>query len=568
MKNQAGINKFQLNEIFGYEMHQLFDKMPVSVFVKTVEGEHLFANQMFCDMVGYTREEILGRKDLELFSREEALHYLHQDQMVVESDKQTCCYDFQRQGVEIRGEKLDFLVHKATINDPSSNEVVGIFGLAIDKTKENTFYMDLKSKANHDELTGLPNEKSMSQVLEAAMADPQPYGVFVTDWSGIGGINETVGFAFGDRLLISLANRLGQVALGKNGQVFRLKMDGFALVLPLEEKKSERVARELALEFEEYNFEGLVLSQGVQIGFAEKGDSVKTSSQWVNNARLALNSIREEKEVKWIRYSSSLKQKRIRRFQLENRLRSAVEEQKIYVVYQPIMEMKSGEISKVEALARWKDSELGDISPSEFIPIAESNGSIMQIGEFVMEEAFAMIAEINAGRKAPIRMALNLSIKQMEQVEFAEQVLKMAARYQLDPKWIELEVTENLKFDCHGVANDNLNRLDEEGFSIVIDDFGNGYAAMERLMNRYVKQVKVSQFFTERMMKDINVQKLVSYMVVLSKQMGLKVVAEGVETLEQLKFYQEHQVDFIQGFYYYRPALKKSIHNWLVSTEE
>jgi len=114
----------------------------------------------------------------------------------------------------------------------------------------------------------------------------------------------------------------------KNGQVFRLKMDGFALVLPLEDKKSEGLARELALEFEEYNFEGLVLSQGVQIGFAEKEDSIKTSSQWVNNARLALNSIREEKEVKWIRYSSRLKQKRIRRFQLENRLRSAVEEQK------------------------------------------------------------------------------------------------------------------------------------------------------------------------------------------------------------------------------------------------
>ena len=548
MENQAGINKFQWNKQFAYEMHQLFDKMPVSIFVKSVNGEHLFANQIFCEMVGYTREEILGKKDLELFSRDEALRYLHQDQIVVQNDKQTCCYDFQRQGVEIEGEKLDFLVHKATINDPTSKEILGILGMAIDKTKENAFYHDLKSRANHDELTGLPNEKKMIQALETVMTDPQPYGVFVTDWSGIGGINETFGFAFGDRLLISLADRLGQIAVEKNGQVFRLKMDGFALVLPLEDKKSEGLARELALEFEEYNFEGLVLSQGVQIGFAEKEDSIKTSSQWVNNARLALNSIREEKEVKWIRYSSRLKQKRIRRFQLENRLRSAVEEQKIYVVYQPIMEMKSGEISKVEALARWKDLELGDISPSEFIPIAESNGAIMQIGEFVMEEAFSMIAEINVGRSVSIRMALNLSIKQMEQVEFAEFVLKMAARYQLDPKWIELEVTENLKFDCHGVANDNLNRLDEEGFSIVIDDFGNGYAAMERLMNPYVKQVKVSQFFTERMMQDVNVQKLVSYMVVLSKQMGLKVVAEGVETLEQLKFYQEHQVDYIQGF--------------------
>ena len=548
MENQAGINKFQWNKQFAYEMHQLFDKMPVSIFVKSVNGEHLFANQIFCEMVGYTREEILGKKDLELFSRDEALRYLHQDQIVVQNDKQTCCYDFQRQGVEIEGEKLDFLVHKATINDPTSKEILGILGMAIDKTKENAFYHDLKSRANHDELTGLPNEKKMIQALETVMTDPQPYGVFVTDWSGIGGINETFGFAFGDRLLISLADRLGQIAVEKNGQVFRLKMDGFALVLPLEDKKSEGLARELALEFEEYNFEGLVLSQGVQIGFAEKEDSIKTSSQWVNNARLALNSIREEKEVKWIRYSSRLKQKRIRRFQLENRLRSAVEEQKIYVVYQPIMEMKSGEISKVEALARWKDLELGDISPSEFIPIAESNGVIMQIGEFVMEEAFSMIAEINVGRSVPIRMAMNLSIKQMEQVEFAEFVLKMAARYQLDPKWIELEVTENLKFDCHGVANDNLNRLDEEGFSIVIDDFGNGYAAMERLMNPYVKQVKVSQFFTERMMQDVNVQKLVSYMVVLSKQMGLKVVAEGVETLEQLKFYQEHQVDYIQGF--------------------
>jgi len=548
MENQAGINKFQWNKQFAYEMHQLFDKMPVSIFVKSVNGEHLFANQIFCEMVGYTREEILGKKDLELFSRDEALRYLHQDQIVVQNDKQTCCYDFQRQGVEIEGEKLDFLVHKATINDPTSKEILGILGMAIDKTKENAFYHDLKSRANHDELTGLPNEKKMIQALETVMTDPQPYGVFVTDWSGIGGINETFGFAFGDRLLISLADRLGQIAVEKNGQVFRLKMDGFALVLPLEDKKSEGLARELALEFEEYNFEGLVLSQGVQIGFAEKEDSIKTSSQWVNNARLALNSIREEKEVKWIRYSSRLKQKRIRRFQLENRLRSAVEEQKIYVVYQPIMEMKSGEISKVEALARWKDLELGDISPSEFIPIAESNGVIMQIGEFVMEEAFTMIAEINVGRSVSIRMALNLSIKQMERVEFAEFVLKMAARYQLDPKWIELEVTENLKFDCHGVANDNLNRLDEEGFSIVIDDFGNGYAAMERLMNPYVKQVKVSQFFTERMMQDVNVQKLVSYMVVLSKQMGLKVVAEGVETLEQLKFYQEHQVDYIQGF--------------------
>ncbi len=567
MENQAGINKFQLRDLFGAGEHDLFDKMPISVFVKALDGEHLFANQMFCDMVGRSREEVLGKRDLELFTRDEALRYLRQDQMVVEGKNQTCCYDFQRHDVEIKGEKLDFVVHKSAIKDPISKEIVGIIGMAIDKTQENSFRKDLEFQANYDELTSLPNHKTMVDALESAQSDSEPYGIFVTDWTSMSGINETFGFAFGDRLLQSLADRLKQIAEEKRGQAFRLKMDGFALLLPLKDKKIESIARELALEFEEYNFEGLVLSQGVQVGFSEEGIRAETGSQWVNNARLALNSIRGKKEAKWMRYSPTLKEKRIRRFQLENRLRSAVEEQRIYVVYQPILEIKSGEISMVEALARWRDPELGEISPNEFIPISESNGAIMQIGEFVMEEAFSVIKEINAERAVPIRMALNLSIKQMEQPEFAEHVVKLAARYQLEPKWIELEVTENLKFDRHGVANDNLDRLDAAGFSIVIDDFGNGYAAMERLMNRYVKQVKVSQYFTERMMQDMNVQKLVRYMVELSKQMGLKVVAEGVETLEQLKFYQKHEVDFIQGFYYYRPALKNSIQNWLLATE-
>lgn len=567
MENQAGINKFQFRELFGTEVHRLFDKMPISVFVKALDGEHLFVNQMFCDMVGRSREEVLGKRDLELFTKDEALRYLRQDQMVVEGRNQDCCYDFQRHGVEIKGEKLDFVIHKSAIEDPVSKEVVGIVGMAIDKTQENFIRKDLEFLTHYDELTSLPNHKTMVAALESAKADSEPYGVFVTDWASMGGINETFGFAFGDRLLQSLADRLKQIAEEKRGRVFRLKMDGFALLLPLKDKKIESVARDLALEFEEYNFEGLVLSQGVQIGFSEEGIPTETGSQWVNNARLALNSIRGKEEAKWMMYSPTLKKKRIRRFQLENRLRSAVDEQRIYVVYQPIMEIKSGRISMVEALARWQDPELGEVSPNEFIPISESNGSIIQIGEFVMEEAFSVIKEINSEREVPIRMALNLSIKQMEQPEFADQVLKLAARYQLEPKWVELEVTENLKFDRHGVANENLDRLDAAGFSIVIDDFGNGYAAMERLMNRYVKQVKVSQFFTERMMDDMNVQKLVRYMVELSKQMGLKVVAEGVETLEQLKFYQKHQVDFIQGFYYYRPALKNSIHNWLISTE-
>ncbi len=567
MKNQAGINKFHLSKLFGTEMLHLFDKMPVSVFIKALDGEHLFVNQMFCDVVGRSREEVLGKRDLDLFPKEEALAHLRQDQMVVEGWAQASCYDFQRHVVDLEGEKIDFSVYKSTIEDPLSKEIVGIIGMGIDKTQENSLYKKLEFRVNYDELTGLPNHKRMTAALELAKADAEPYGVFVIDWASMGGINETFGFAFGDRLLQSLADRLKQLAEEKTGRIFRLKMDGFALLLPLKDKKSEAVARELALEFEEYNFEGLVLSQGVQVGFSEEGIQAESGSQWVNNARLALNSIRGKKEAKWMSYSPALKKKRIRRFQLENRLRSAVDEQRIYVVYQPIMELKSGEIGMVEALARWRDPELGEISPSEFIPISESNGAIMQIGEFVMEEAFSMIKEINSGRAVPIRMALNLSIKQMEQPEFADRVMEVAARHQLDPKWIELEVTENLKFDRHGVANENLNRLDAEGFSIVIDDFGNGYAAMERLMNRYVKQVKVSQFFTERMMKDINVQKLVSHMVELSKQMGLKVVAEGVETVEQLNFYQKHQVDFIQGFYYYRPALRNSIRNWLVSTE-
>jgi diguanylate cyclase len=408
-----------------------------------------------------------------------------------------------------------------------------------------------------DPLTGLPNRlllnDRLSQALELADETKQTIGIMFIDLDRFKYINDTLGHAVGDQLLIEIAKRI-QVCVGKNDTVCRQGGDEFIVLIPnTTADEVSKIAQKIVDLFSSsvmVNEQELFVTPSIGIAmYPGDGRDIETL---IKNADTAMYRVKEQGKNNFQFYTPEMNEAVTKKMKLEIGLRKALERNEFKIVYQPQFDVETGGIIGVEALLRWHHPEWGTISPAEFIPIAEETGLILQIGEWVLHGACLQNKALQNAGYAPLRMAVNISSRQFQQSDLVERVSRILRETELAPQYLELELTESIIQDSkYAVAK--MQVLKEMGIHLSIDDFGTGYSSLSYLKTFPIHTLKIDQSFTRNIYADPKDASLVETIIAMAHNLDLKVIAEGVETEEQLHFLQQKQCNEAQGYYFSRP---------------
>lgn len=425
----------------------------------------------------------------------------------------------------------------------------------------------IRHQASHDLLTGLPNRLLFNDRLSLALANTHLnrgdiLAVVFLDLDGFKTINDTLGHAVGDLLLQCAARRLSD-CLRESDIVARWGGDEFTIMLSpiacLEDvtKIAKRILAALNVPFhfedvETYHDTSLHIKASLGIALAPyDGEDAETL---LKNADAAMYRAKQQGRNNYQLYTPALGAKALERLKLENRLYKALEREEFLLHYQPQVDLKTGQIVGMEALIRWQSPELGLISPYQFIPLAEETGLICPIGEWVLRTACMQNCLWQSLGLPPIRIAVNLSGRQVQQPTLVKVVEQILAETGLEPRYLELEITESIAMHDVEWTISVLQKLQDLGIHISMDDFGTGYSSLSYLKHFPLNTLKIDRSFIRDLMTDTHDAAIIKAVMALGHGLNLKVIAEGVETVEQLDFLYSVQCDGLQGYLFSPPV--------------
>jgi diguanylate cyclase (GGDEF)-like protein/PAS domain S-box-containing protein len=460
------------------------------------------------------------------------------------------------------GEKRDLELRVQ--NHQDNPDVKGIIVNAHDITERKRLEHDLRHQALHDPLTDLPNRRYFSQQLEKALKESfTKVAVLFIDLEGIKLVNDTYGHDRGDLLLIEASRRIRD-CLRTEDTLGRLGGDELVAVLPSVQDEmgiaevAKRILKSLVLPFK---IEGqevfLTPSIGVSISF-EKA----TPSDLVRQAGIAMyQAKREVKELLF--FESAMGEEAPERLRLESDMRRGIEQNEFMVYYQPKVDLKTQKIVSMEALVRWQHPQRGFVSPAKFIPFAEETGLIEPLGKIVLETACREAVKWQPATGEPIVMAVNLSAIQFRNPNLVEEVNDVLIRTGLPPQALELEITESAVLGDVNATIATLEELKKLGIRLAIDDFGTGYSNLGHLRKFPVDVLKIDQSFVRGMTGALDDTPIVEAVISLAKALELHVVAEGVETAQQMEQLKGMGCDLGQGYYFAKPLPSGAISEML-----
>ncbi|HEY9633814.1 MAG TPA: EAL domain-containing protein [Coleofasciculaceae cyanobacterium] len=416
-----------------------------------------------------------------------------------------------------------------------------------------------RHQASHDRLTSLPNRMLFDERLSLALATTHRYGemlaVVFLDLDGFKTVNDTLGHAVGDQLLQDVAQRLTS-CLRQGDILARWGGDEFTLLLsPI--SSAEDVAKIATQILDTLNvplqLDGQELHIKASLGIALAPYDGEDAQTLLKNADAAMYRAKQEGRNNYQLYTPAIGTKAQERLVLENNLYRALERQEFLLHYQPQVDLQTGEIVGMEALIRWHNQQLGFISPSVFIPIAEEMGLINAIGEWVLWTACAQNYAWQSLGLRPIRMAVNLSARQFQQKNLVNSIAHVLESTKLEPRYLEFEITESIAMQDIPLTISVLRTLRSMGIQIAIDDFGTGYSSLSSLKHFPLDKLKIDQSFVRDLVTDSYDAAIIKALVALGHGLKLAVVAEGVETQEQLTFLRSVRCDGMQGYFLSRP---------------
>lgn len=413
--------------------------------------------------------------------------------------------------------------------------------------------------AHFDQLTGLPNRTLFQDRLRQALPQASRMGKLVAllflDLDRFKLVNDSLGHTVGDLLLKEAAGRLTR-CVRKSDTVARLGGDEFTVLLTnvTSVHDAAKVAQKILDDFSRpFGLQGPELFVTPSIGitlYPFDGDDIDLL---LKNADTAMYRAKQMGRNNYQFYSADMNTATIAQLTLESSLRYALKREEFLIHYQPQVDLKSGQIISVEALLRWQHPSLGLIGPQEFIPIAEETGLIVPIGEWVLRTACAQAAVWQKADLPPIRMVVNLSIRQFKQPQLIENVERILRETGLGPERLGLELTESMLMENEERTVSVLSQMNKLGIQISIDDFGTGYSSLRYLKCFPVHILKIDQSFVREIETNPTDAAIVSSIIMLARNLGLKVVAEGVESVAQLEFLRANGCDGMQGYYFSRP---------------
>jgi len=533
-----------------------------AVICTDISGNITYLNLVAEKMTGWPLQEAAGRPMAEVFrildatSRETIPNPM---EMAVGENRTAHlppnCVLLRRDGSEIPIEDSVSPIHDR------EGQVTGAVIVFSDVSAARAMTLQMAHSAQHDFLTGLPNRMlfndRVSQAIILAPRHAKKVAVLFLDLDGFKHINDSLGHAIGDKLLQSIASRLVHCVRGTD-TVSRQGGDEFVVLLSEVEHPEDAAItarRMLQTVAEPHSIDPHDLHVTVSIGLSVFPDDGQDAETLIKNADTAMYQAKENGRQSYQFFKPAMNVRAVERQSIEESLRRALEREEFALHYQPKVNLRTGEITGAEALIRWTHPTRGSVSPAQFIPVAEDCGLIVPIGNWVLREACKQArAWLDAGLSLGT-MAVNISAMEFRHENFLESVFAILGETGLDPKSLELELTESVLMKRAESAAAVLQTLKARGVQVAVDDFGTGYSSLSYLRKFPIDALKIDQSFVREITIVPDDTSIVTAIISMARSLKLRVVAEGVEKLEELEFLQAHQCEEAQGYYFSRPVL-------------
>jgi diguanylate cyclase (GGDEF)-like protein/PAS domain S-box-containing protein len=548
-----------LNELFdelqaSKEKNELIlDAIKDAIIEWNIKDDIITASGSWKELIGYPSHRITNSSAIFKHVHEDDLEHIkpYFDQDFNEGIK-----DFVSQiRIRTKDDIFKWFLVKGVIARDSSGSPTRIVSSYTDIDAIRKMEDQIRYAAFHDEMTGFSNKKALeTQVSKDLKKGINQYGIMLIDIDHFKRINDTMGHRFGDKYIKEVGSILKNHLIPES-EVFRISGDEFVVYHRMHhinelDQLSGRLIHALnnVIQVEYSNF-----SNSVSIGTAVYPHDGDTLESLLTRADLAMYKAKEDGRGRVVRYQSAMFEKRIWRIEREDALKTALQRGELSLVFQPQVNCLTNDIVGFEALLRWYHPILGQVPPLEFIPIAEETQLIMPIGKWVIDEALSFLSNVNRRYHKSYHMAVNVSVLQLMQDDFEIVVEEALIAKDIPTDQFVIEITESVVIQAINTVSSKLERLQKKGVRVALDDFGTGYSSLSYLKTLPVDILKIDKSFIDEMVISKSQEELVQLIIQIGRQMTMTLVAEGVESLEQLELLKDMNCDFMQGYYYSKP---------------
>jgi diguanylate cyclase (GGDEF)-like protein/PAS domain S-box-containing protein len=552
LRASQNVNRLAENQTRLEMLKVAVDSLPIGITFSDVNGVIVYSNPAEAQMHGYEVDELIG-KEARKFSTNDRSKHLTAEQL-----KELGVWRRESVNVRKNGEEFSAQLTSISVRD-SESLYLGIITTCEDISYRKVAEEKIHQLAYYDLVTGLPNRgmflERLHQTLGLAQRDREKVNLIFLDLDNFKDVNDTQGHDVGDKLLRSVADRLS-ACMRDSDVLARLGGDEFVVVCPsvaTQESVAAVVQRIMAIFTDPFDIEGRQIYTSASIGIAVYPDDSLDASTLFRCADTAMYQAKNDGRAQFRFFSAELNQKIMQRVALENSLRQGLERQEFFLHYQPLWDLKTTKMAGVEVLLRWQSSDYGLMQPSTFISLLEDSGLINNVGEWVLRSACIQLREWTKADHGELKMAVNISGKQLKHPKFLEMLTSIVEETGVDPANLELEFTESVIMENVDNTVEIFRRLKEMGIQLSIDDFGTGYSSLNYLKHFPVDRIKIDKSFVTDVYHNQSDAAIIEAIVSMAQSLSLRVVAEGVENSDQLHSLTKLGCDEVQGFYLAMP---------------
>ncbi|WP_051775212.1 sensor domain-containing protein [Paenibacillus tyrfis] len=538
----------------------LFQYANDAVFITRIEEEAeesnvlLEVNEVMCSMLEYSKEELLALKP-------QAIIKPMQDERLQDAQERPAASQEHKTEAWFLSKKQRKIPVEINSRVVKLNQSKVMLSIARDITERKEAESKIRQMLYYDELTNLPNRRLFISRLEAAIQRARHnntmVGVLYLDVDGFKNVNDTLGHNYGDMVIRAIGGRLVDT-LGIRPFPARIGGDEFTVFIPdLGSKEAAvRIASNLSQMWTApFILDGQEFYLSSSIGIAFYPDDGEHPGEIMKRADRAMYYAKEGDGAPYRIFTQEMDQEFYKKIEMQNSLRKALQRNEFVLHYQPLVDatMETTSVIGAEALIRWNHPDWGMVSPGDFIPLAEETGLIVPIGEWVLKTACRQFKEWQQAGFPPITLKVNLSARQFKQPDLAGMIQRTLLETEFEPRYLGLEITEGAMMQNPEQTIATLNELKTTGIRVSVDDFGTGYSSLNYIRIFPIDIIKIDKSFIQDICKDDKDEVIISTIISMAHNLNLKVVAEGVETEEQLSFLQQERCDAVQGYYYSKP---------------